>query len=210
MSAGSRASLVFTWKDRSSHLRSQAYIPCSTSGSRPSEDEQALIRPNSGVKVLTLAPERVPKGFISRLTSAGFRICLGHSVATYEETKAAMSEGLVGFTHLFNAMRPLGSREPGPIAAAHRITECMVWNDRRWSACRCRHASSCLCAARPLPCWLLTPCPPLGEHALLFGCMGIRSTVSTDVASEAMALGRVQARYGERGPELRSASRCAA
>jgi N-acetylglucosamine-6-phosphate deacetylase len=29
-----------------------------------------------------------------------------------------MAEGLKGFTHLFNAMRPLSSREPGPIAAA--------------------------------------------------------------------------------------------
>ena len=34
------------------------------------------------------------------------------------ETLAAMAEGLSGFTHLFNAMRPLASREPGPIAAA--------------------------------------------------------------------------------------------
>ncbi len=31
---------------------------------------------------------------------------------------APLSEGLTGFTHLFNAMRPLASREPGPIAAA--------------------------------------------------------------------------------------------
>jgi N-acetylglucosamine-6-phosphate deacetylase len=29
-----------------------------------------------------------------------------------------MAEGLTGFTHLFNAMRGLESREPGPIAAA--------------------------------------------------------------------------------------------
>ena len=29
-----------------------------------------------------------------------------------------MADGLTGFTHLFNAMRPLASREPGPIAAA--------------------------------------------------------------------------------------------
>jgi len=29
-----------------------------------------------------------------------------------------MAEGLRGFTHLFNAMRPLASREPGPIAQA--------------------------------------------------------------------------------------------
>ena len=39
-------------------------------------------------------------------------------MATYAQTKAALVEGLVGFTHLFNAMRPLESREPGPIAAA--------------------------------------------------------------------------------------------
>jgi N-acetylglucosamine-6-phosphate deacetylase len=39
-------------------------------------------------------------------------------MATYAQTRAAMQEGLTGFTHLFNAMRPLGSREPGPIAAA--------------------------------------------------------------------------------------------
>ncbi len=39
-------------------------------------------------------------------------------MATYEETRAAMAEGLTGFTHLFNAMRPLSAREPGPVAAA--------------------------------------------------------------------------------------------
>jgi N-acetylglucosamine-6-phosphate deacetylase len=89
------------------------------------EDEQALLRPSRGVKVLTLAPERVPTGLVGRLANAGFRICLGHSVATYDETKAAMSEGITGFTHLFNAMRPFASREPGPIAAA--IEAPSVW-----------------------------------------------------------------------------------
>jgi N-acetylglucosamine-6-phosphate deacetylase len=39
-------------------------------------------------------------------------------MATYAQTKAALAQGLTGFTHLFNAMRPLESREPGPIAAA--------------------------------------------------------------------------------------------
>jgi N-acetylglucosamine-6-phosphate deacetylase len=70
------------------------------------------------IRLVTLAPERVPAGFIARLVAAGVRVALGHSAATYAETRAAMSEGLTGFTHLFNAMRPLGSREPGPIAAA--------------------------------------------------------------------------------------------
>jgi N-acetylglucosamine-6-phosphate deacetylase len=44
-------------------------------------------------------------------------------MATYAQTKAAMAAGVTGFTHLFNAMRPLGSREGGPIAAALESTE---------------------------------------------------------------------------------------
>jgi N-acetylglucosamine-6-phosphate deacetylase len=60
----------------------------------------------------------VPEDFIKKLAAAGVRVALGHSMATYGETKAAMAAGLSGFTHLFNAMRPLAAREPGPIAAA--------------------------------------------------------------------------------------------
>jgi N-acetylglucosamine-6-phosphate deacetylase len=85
----------------------------------PTEEDAAMLAaPRRGVTVATLAPERVPKGFIRALARAGVRVCLGHSTATYAETHAAMAEGLSGFTHLFNAMRPLASREPGPIAAA--------------------------------------------------------------------------------------------
>ena len=58
------------------------------------------------------------------MTRAGVRVALGHSMATYDETSAALAEGLTGFTHLFNAMRPLGSREPGPIAAALEDAGC--------------------------------------------------------------------------------------
>lgn len=82
------------------------------------DDEVMLTAEQPGSLVMTLAPECVPDGFIRRLAAAGVRICLGHSNATYLETRAAMAEGLTGFTHLFNAMRPLASREPGPIGAA--------------------------------------------------------------------------------------------
>jgi N-acetylglucosamine-6-phosphate deacetylase len=86
---------------------------------RPDAADAALLcAPQSHCTVVTLAPEEMPPGFIAQLTAAGVRVCLGHSMATYAETKAALAEGLVGFTHLFNAMRPLESREPGPIAAA--------------------------------------------------------------------------------------------
>lgn len=82
------------------------------------EDIEIVLAPRRGATLVTLAPERVPRGFIARLTGAGIRVALGHSMATYAETRAALTEGLTGFTHLFNAMRPLASREPGPIAAA--------------------------------------------------------------------------------------------
>ena len=82
------------------------------------EDIEMLTAPRAGVTLVTLAPERVPLGFVAQLVKAGIRVSLGHSMATYEETKAALAEGLTGFTHLFNAMRPLESRDPGPVAAA--------------------------------------------------------------------------------------------
>jgi N-acetylglucosamine-6-phosphate deacetylase len=85
----------------------------------PSAGDAALLTESRrGAVLVTLAPERVPSGFVRRLASAGVRVSLGHSMATYAQTRAAMQEGMTGFTHLFNAMRPLASREPGPIAAA--------------------------------------------------------------------------------------------
>jgi N-acetylglucosamine-6-phosphate deacetylase len=82
------------------------------------QDFDIVAANRRGVTLVTLAPERVPPGFIARLAISGIRVALGHSMASYAETRAAIAEGLTGFTHLFNAMRPLGSREPGPIAAA--------------------------------------------------------------------------------------------
>lgn len=81
-------------------------------------DLETLTSLERGVTLVTLAPERMPEGFVRRLAGAGVRVSLGHSMATYDETRAALGDGLTGFTHLFNAMRPLGAREPGPIAAA--------------------------------------------------------------------------------------------
>jgi N-acetylglucosamine-6-phosphate deacetylase len=86
---------------------------------QPSPDELAMLTaPRNGVLLVTLAPEIVPPGFIAQLVAAGVRVSLGHSMASYEQTRSAMAEGLTGFTHLFNAMRPLSSREGGPIALA--------------------------------------------------------------------------------------------
>jgi N-acetylglucosamine-6-phosphate deacetylase len=85
---------------------------------RPTEqDAEELAARRAGLTLVTLAPEQVPDGFIAQLAKAGVRVSLGHSMATYAQTKAALAQGLSGFTHLFNAMRSPASREPGPIVA---------------------------------------------------------------------------------------------
>ncbi|MEH6579314.1 MAG: N-acetylglucosamine-6-phosphate deacetylase [Amphritea sp.] len=71
-----------------------------------------------GASMVTLAPEQVPKGFIRHLVETGVIVAAGHSAASYEQIRAALSEGMTGFTHLFNAMSPLNSREPGVVGAA--------------------------------------------------------------------------------------------
>jgi N-acetylglucosamine-6-phosphate deacetylase len=86
---------------------------------RPTARDAAMFAARRrGVTVVTLAPEQAPQGFIRQLANAGVRVCLGHSMATYAQTRAAIAEGLTGFTHMFNAMRALAAREGGPIAAA--------------------------------------------------------------------------------------------
>lgn len=86
---------------------------------RPTASDFDLIAARRrGMTLATLAPEQVPPDFIGKLAKAGVRVALGHSMATYAQTQQAIKAGLTGFTHLFNAMRGLDAREPGPIAAA--------------------------------------------------------------------------------------------
>lgn len=68
--------------------------------------------------LVTLAPECVPIGFIKALVDLGARVAVGHSEATAEEMTRAVDEGLTGVTHLYNAMPPMKSREPGIVGTA--------------------------------------------------------------------------------------------
>jgi N-acetylglucosamine-6-phosphate deacetylase len=70
------------------------------------------------VRIVTLAPE-LPGAFaaIGALRARGIVVSAGHSAATYEEALAAFDEGIVMGTHLYNAMSPLGHREPGLMGA---------------------------------------------------------------------------------------------
>ncbi|MFZ5844334.1 MAG: N-acetylglucosamine-6-phosphate deacetylase [Pseudomonadota bacterium] len=84
-----------------------------------SEAEWALYRRQDlGVRVLTVAPETVSPDTIAQLVAVGVHVCLGHSNADYETVQQALAAGASGFTHLYNAMSPLTSREPGMVGAA--------------------------------------------------------------------------------------------
>jgi N-acetylglucosamine-6-phosphate deacetylase len=71
-----------------------------------------------GRTLVTLAPEMTTPAMIQRLVQAGVIVSAGHTNATYAVVRAALEHGLTGFTHLFNAMSPLTSREPGVVGAA--------------------------------------------------------------------------------------------
>lgn len=79
---------------------------------------EASAATNEMVTIVTLAPERTEAGQIAALVEAGVVVCAGHTDALYSDVKAGLNEGLSGFTHLFNAMRPLTGREPGVVGAA--------------------------------------------------------------------------------------------
>ena len=71
-----------------------------------------------GKTLLTLAPERTTPEVIRELSTRGVIVAAGHTTANYEQVRAALAAGVRGFTHLFNAMTPLQSREPGSVGAA--------------------------------------------------------------------------------------------
>jgi N-acetylglucosamine-6-phosphate deacetylase len=70
------------------------------------------------VGIVTLAPE-LPGGLalVRRLRAEGRIVSIGHSGATYDETRQAIEAGVTHATHLFNRMSPLHHREPGVVGA---------------------------------------------------------------------------------------------
>ncbi|WP_394146780.1 N-acetylglucosamine-6-phosphate deacetylase [Shewanella atlantica] len=79
---------------------------------------EIFSRDDLGIKLVTLAPENVSVEVIKALVAADVKVCLGHSNADYDTVAAALDAGATGFTHLFNAMSPFSSREPGMVGAA--------------------------------------------------------------------------------------------
>jgi N-acetylglucosamine-6-phosphate deacetylase len=68
------------------------------------------------IRMVTIAPEldgAVPA--VKRLVDAGVLAAVGHTDARAEDILPAVDAGASVATHLFNGMRPLHHREPGPI-----------------------------------------------------------------------------------------------
>jgi N-acetylglucosamine-6-phosphate deacetylase len=84
----------------------------------PAAIERLLAAGDGAVRMVTLAPE-LHGGLdaVRRLTSAGVVVAIGHTDATYDITRAALDAGASVGTHLFNAMRGVHHREPGPVVA---------------------------------------------------------------------------------------------
>lgn len=75
-------------------------------------------RTDLGIKLVTVAPETISPAQIRQLVEHGVIVFLGHSNADAATVQAALDAGATGFTHLYNAMSPLTSREPGMVGVA--------------------------------------------------------------------------------------------
>jgi N-acetylglucosamine-6-phosphate deacetylase len=81
------------------------------------KDLDALLVPESSVRMTTLAPE-VAGGveLIRELKRRGWVISIGHTRADLKVLDEAAAAGARHMTHFMNAMAPLHHRSPGPIA----------------------------------------------------------------------------------------------
>jgi N-acetylglucosamine-6-phosphate deacetylase len=80
--------------------------------------EEIIEEADGSLKMMVVAPE-LPgiKPLIDRLLNKNIIAAFGHSDAGYEETVNGFRAGISHVTHLFNAMRPVHHRDPGPLPA---------------------------------------------------------------------------------------------
>ena len=85
----------------------------------PDSVESLLQAADGTLRQLTIAPE-LPGALevISELAAAGVTVAVGHTEATFEQTRDAFDAGARMLTHAFNAMPGIHHRAPGPVLAA--------------------------------------------------------------------------------------------
>lgn len=67
---------------------------------------------------MTIAAENATMDYLPKLKEAGIIVSVGHSNATYAQTKQRISEGVSFATHLHNAMSPVSSGREGGVVGA--------------------------------------------------------------------------------------------
>ena len=92
------------------------------------QPEQYIIKPSyqfikdytDVIRLVSYAPEMDEDySFIKEVKEkTDITLSIGHTNATYDQTKEAFSLGCSHVTHLFNAMTPLNHREPGVVGAS--------------------------------------------------------------------------------------------
>ena len=87
---------------------------------RRAEKEEAMTFLDTGViRLLALAPEyKENEWLIDECVKRGITVSAAHTTASYEQMQMAVARGVSHVTHTFNAMQPLGHREPGTVGAA--------------------------------------------------------------------------------------------
>ncbi|MBX9456535.1 MAG: N-acetylglucosamine-6-phosphate deacetylase [Rhizobium sp.] len=80
-------------------------------------DALRQYRGETGLLLTTLAPESVSRQQVMALAQVGVTISLGHTDTTCANALDYFEAGARMSTHLFNAMSPLGHREPGLVGA---------------------------------------------------------------------------------------------
>lgn len=84
------------------------------------DDLEVLTRCKAELSFMltTIAPENVTREQVAALRKAGIVVSLGHTDTGLDVATAYADTGASMVTHLFNAMSPLGHREPGLVGAA--------------------------------------------------------------------------------------------
>lgn len=101
-----------------SEHRCGAHDPALLRDPDPAELDQLLDAAGDTIRMVTFAPERAGAlGAIRRVVDTGAVAAVGHTDAGYAQTRAAVDAGATVATHLFNGMRPIHHREPGPVIA---------------------------------------------------------------------------------------------
>lgn len=91
----------------------------------PSREELAEIyeKGKDVIKVMTIAPECFTDDLLDFLQRTGWAISAGHTNATADQLNTYFDKGFNLATHLYNAMRPLESRELGVVGTIFDRTD---------------------------------------------------------------------------------------